>query len=120
MTINVDMRDYDNIKDFFNALENKTVPDALTDTENNEKQSAEQENAKYSVRDNSKEIQRSMQEVKDEIKNALPTAKDVTEDGNTITFTMPNDSKIVVDVQNQIALTAEQLAQAKKDHNIDR
>lgn len=119
MTINVDMRDYDNIKDFFNALENKTVPDALTDTENNEKQSAEQENAKYSVRDNSKEIQRSMQEVKDEIKNALPTAKDVTEDGNTITFTMPNDSKIVVDVQNQIALTAEQLAQAKKDHNID-
>ena len=119
MTINVDMSDYDNIKDFFNALENKTVPDALTDTENNEKQSAEQKTTKYSVRDNSKEIQRSIQEVKDEIKNALPTAKNITEDGNTITFIMPNGSKIVVDVQNQIALTAEQLAQAKKDHNID-
>lgn len=91
----------------------------MTDTKNNEKQSAEQEITKYSARDNSKEIRRSMQEVKDEIKNALPTAKDVTEDGNTITFTMPNNSKIVVDVQTQIALTAEQLAQAKKDHNID-
>ena len=119
MTINVDMSDYDNIKDFFNALENKTVPDALTDTENNEKQSAEQKTTKYSVRDNSKEIQRSIQEVKDEIKNALPTAKNITEDGNTITFIMPNGSKIVVDVQNQIALTDKQLAQAKKDHNID-
>lgn len=74
---------------------------------------------KYSVRDNSKEIRRFIQEVKDEIKSALPTAKDVTEDGNTLTFTMPNGSKIVVDVQNQIALTAEQLSQAKKDHNID-
>lgn len=244
MTINVDMRDYSNIKDFFNALENKTVPDVLTDTENNEKQADEQKkvkdapvetrteeatsvktetpkeqktgklsddeiealtnkgfnrwtkgdmdrlyikptylgldleyyksgnissatfngesisnsearrlnatkcyvdiatrkvvcdneelkqaaqevldsvlgNSKYSVRDNSKEIQRSMQEVKDEIKSALPTAKDITEDGNTLTFTLPNGSKIVVDVQNQIALTAEQLSQAKKDHNIN-
>ncbi len=244
MTVNVDMRDYSNIKDFFNALENKTVPDVLTDTENNEKQKDEQKevkatpaetqikestsaktettkeqktgkltddeiealenngfnrwtkgdmdrlyikptylgldleyyksgnissatfngesisnsegrrlnatkcyvdvvtrkvvcdneelkqaaqelldtvlgNTKYSVRGNSEEIQRSMQEVKDEIKNALPTAKDVTEDGNTITFTMPNGSKIAVDVQNQIALTEEQLSQAKKDHNIN-
>lgn len=244
MTINVDMRDYSNIKDFFNALENKTVPDVLTDTENNEKQANKQkevkyalaetqteetapvkietpkeqktgkltddeiaalenkgfnrwtkgdidrlyikptylgldleyyksgnissatfngdsisnsegrrlnatkcyvdvatrkvvcdneelkqaaqelldstlDTTKYSVRDNSKEIQRSMQEVKDEIKSALPTAKNVVEDGNTLTFTMPNGSKIAVDVQNQIALTEEQLSQAKKDHNIN-
>lgn len=244
MTVNVDMRNYSSIKEFFNALENKTVPDVLTDTENNKKPKDEQkevkatlvetqteestsaktettkeqktgkltddeiaalenkgfnrwtkgnidrlyikptylgldleyyksgnissatfngdsisnsegrrlnatkcyvdvatrkvvcdneelkqaaqelldttlDTTKYSVRDNSKEIRRSIQEVKDEIKSALPTAKDVTEDGNTLTFTMPNGSKIVVDVQNQIALTAEQLSQAKKDHNID-
>lgn len=99
------------INDEFDKIENSTNES----TENNEETTP----AEYSVRDNSKEIQRSIQEVKDEIKNALPTAKDVTEDGNTITFIMPNDSKIVVDVQNQIALTAEQLAQAKKDHNID-
>lgn len=244
MTVNVDMRNYSSIKEFFNALENKTVPDVLTDTENNEKQKNEKkeviatlvetqtkestsaktetpkeqktgkltddeiaalenkgfnrwtkgdmdrlyikptylgldleyyksgnissatfngdsisnsegrrlnatkcyvdvatrkvvcdneelkqaaqelldttlDTTKYSVRDNSKEIRRSIQEVKDEIKDALPTAKDVTEDGNTITFTMPNGSKIAVDVQNQIALTEEQLSQAKKDHNIN-
>lgn len=103
------------INEEFNKIENSTNEN----TEDTEETTSTDENAKYSVRDNSKEIQRSMQEVKDEIKNALPTAKDVTEDGNTITFTMPNGSKIAVDVQNQIALTEEQLSQAKKDHNIN-
>lgn len=104
------------INDEFNKIENSTNENT-EDTE--ESTSVKTETTKYSARDNSKEIQRSIQEVKDEIKSALPTAKDVTEDGNTLTFTMPNGSKIVVDVQNQIALTAEQLSQAKKDHNID-
>ena len=104
------------INDEFNKIENSTNENT-EDTE--EATSVKTETTKYSARDNSKEIQRSMQGVKDEIKSALPTAKDVTEDGNTLTFTMPNGSKIVVDVQNQIALTAEQLSQAKKDHNID-
>uniref|UniRef100_UPI004029DB6D hypothetical protein n=1 Tax=Megasphaera sp. TaxID=2023260 RepID=UPI004029DB6D len=40
-------------------------------------------------------------------------------EGDHMTFTMPNGSHIVVDVKNEILLTDEELAQAKKDHHID-
>lgn len=64
------------------------------------------------------ETPRALQDIKDEIQDALPNAKSITEDGNRLILTMPNGSQFVVDIQNQIALTAEQLAQAKKDHHI--
>ena len=79
-----------------------------------------QEKRRYAARKagDNKETPRALQDIKDEIQDALPNAKNVTEDGNRLILTMPNDSRFVVDIQNQIALTAEQLAQAKKDHHI--
>ena len=100
-----------------NGNRSDTVHDKILN-QNNEKQSAEQETTKYSVRDSSEETPRSLQDIKDEIQDALPNAKSVAEDGNRLVLTMPNGSQFVVDIQNQIALTAEQLAQAKKDHHL--
>ena len=79
-----------------------------------------QEKRRYAARKagDKEEIPRSLQDIKDEIQDALPNAKSITEDGNRLILTMPNGSRFVVDIQNQIALTAEQLAQAKKDHHI--
>lgn len=71
------------------------------------------------AQENGKDIQRSKDDLKAEIKEALPTAKDITEDGDRITFTMPNGSRIVVDVKQQIVLDDTALAQAKKDHQMD-
>lgn len=57
--------------------------------------------------------------MKAEIKEAFPNAKEIKDEGDRMTFTMPNGSYIVVDVKNEILLTDEELAQAKKDHHID-
>ena len=75
---------------------------------------------KYSVREaNGQQLTRSKEDLKVEIKEAFPTAKEIKDEGDRMTFTMPNGSHIVVDVKNEILLTDEELAQAKKDHHID-
>ena len=66
-----------------------------------------------------KQLSRSKEELKAEIKEAFPNAKEIKDEGDRMTFTMPNGSHIVVDLKNEILLTDEELAQAKKDHHID-
>ncbi len=62
---------------------------------------------------------RSKEDLKAEIKEAFPNAKEIKDKGDRMTFTMPNGSHIVVDMKNEIVLTDKELAQAKKDHHID-
>lgn len=74
---------------------------------------------KYSVREANDQLTRSKEDLKAEIKDAFPTAKEIKDEGDRMTFTMPNGSHIVVDLKNEILLTDKELAQAKKDHHID-
>lgn len=74
---------------------------------------------KYSVREANGQLTRSKEDLKAKIKEAFPNAKEIKDEGDRMTFTMPNGSHIVVDVKNEILLTDEELAQAKKDHHID-
>ena len=74
---------------------------------------------KYSVREANDQLTRSKEDLKAEIKEAFPTAKEIKDEGDRMTFTMPNGSHIVVDLKNEILLTDKELAQAKKDHHID-
>lgn len=75
--------------------------------------------AKYSVRKKTEQMTWSKEDLKGEIKEAFPNAKEIKDEGDRMTFTMPNGSRIVVDLKNEILLTDEELAQAKKDHHID-
>lgn len=72
-----------------------------------------------SIRKTGQQLTRSKEDLKAEIKEAFPNAKEIKDEGDRMTFTMPNGSHIVVDVKNEILLTDEELAQAKKDHHID-
>lgn len=74
---------------------------------------------KYSVREANDQLTRSKDDLKAEIKEAFPNAKEIRDDGDRITFTMPNGSRIIVDVKHEIVLTDEELVQAKKAHYID-
>lgn len=74
---------------------------------------------KYSVREANGQLTRSKEDLKVEIKEAFPNAKEIKDDGDRMTFTMPNGSHIVVDLKNKIILTDKELEQAKKDHHID-
>lgn len=77
------------------------------------------EKKQTSVRKAGQQLTRSKEDLKAEIKEAFPNAKEIKDEGDRMTFTMPNGSHIVVDVKNEILLTDKELAQAKKDHHID-
>lgn len=93
----------------------EVVDDALS----KEKFQEAKKGKKYSVREANGQLTRSKEDLKTEIKEAFPTAKEINDEGDRMTFTMPNSCHIVVDLKNEIVLTDKELAQAKKDHHID-
>lgn len=100
----------DDANELFDRIEDMDMPERL-DTSDEKKQA--------SIRKAGQQLTRSKEDLKAEIKEAFPNAKEIKDEGDCTTFTMPNGSHIVVDVKNEILLTDEELAQAKKDHHID-
>ena len=100
----------DDVNELFDRIEGMDMPERL-DMSDEKKQA--------SIREAGQQLTRSKEDLKVEIKDAFPNAKGIKDEGDRMTFTMPNGSHIVVDVKNEILLTDEELAQAKKDHHID-
>lgn len=100
----------DDANELFDIIEDMNMPERL-DMSDEKKQA--------SIRKAGQQLTRSKEDLKAEIKEAFPNAKEIKDEGDRMTFTMPNGSHIVVDVKNEILLTDEELAQAKKDHHID-
>lgn len=100
----------DDVNELFDRIEGMDMPERL-DMSDEKKQD--------SIRKAGQQLTRSKEDLKAEIKEAFPNAKGIKDEGDHMTFTMPNGSHIVVDVKNEILLTDEELAQAKKDHHID-
>lgn len=100
----------DDVSELFDRIEGMDMPERL-DMSDEKKQT--------SIRKAGQQLSRSKEELKAEIKEAFPNAKEIKDEGDRMTFTMSNGSHIVVDVKNEILLTDEDLAQAKKDHHID-
>lgn len=100
----------DDVSELFDRIEGMDMPERL-DMSDEKKQA--------SIRKAGQQLTRSKEDLKAEIKDAFPTAKEIKDEGDHMTFTMPNGSHIVVDLKNEILLTDKELAQAKKDHHID-
>ena len=100
----------DDVSELFDRIEGMDMPERL-DMSDEKKQA--------SIRKAGQQLSRSKEELKAEIKEAFPNAKEIKDEGDRMTFTMPNGSHIVVDLKNEILLTDKELAQAKKDHHID-
>lgn len=100
----------DDVNELFDRIEGMGMPERL-DMSDEKKQT--------SIRKAGQQLSRSKEELKAEIKEAFPNAKEIKDEGERMTFTMPNGSHIVVDLKNEILLTDKELAQAKKDHHID-
>lgn len=100
----------DDVNELFDRIEGMDMPERL-DMSDEKKQA--------SIRKAGQQLTRSKEDLKAEIKEAFPNAKEIKDEGDRMTFTMPNGSHIVVDVKNEILLTDEELAQAKKDHHVD-
>lgn len=97
----------------------KAAQEVIDDALSKEKSQEAEKGKKYSVREANGQLTRSKEDLKAEIKEAFPNAKGIKDEGDRMTFTMPNGSHIIVDMKNEIVLTDKELAQAKKDHHID-
>lgn len=97
----------------------KAAQEVIDDALSKEKFQEAEKGKKYSVREANDQLTRSKEDLKAEIKDAFPNAKEIKDEGDRMTFTMPNGSHIIVDMKNEIVLTDKELAQAKKDHHID-
>ena len=64
------------------------------------------------------EIQRSVDSIITEVKDAYPGAKDLKVKGNDITFTMPNGVNLTVHIKDQIILDGRDEAKARKSHRL--
>lgn len=100
----------DDVSELFDRIEGMDMPERL-DRSDEKKQA--------SIRKVGQQLTRSKEDLKAEIKEAFPNAKEIKDEGERMTFTMPNGSHVVVDLKNEILLTDKELAQAKKDHHID-
>lgn len=97
----------------------QAAQEVIDDALSKEKFQEAEKGKKYSVREANSQLTRSKEDLKAEIKEAFPNAKEIKDEGDRMTFTMPNGSHIIVDMKNEIVLTDKELAQAKKDHHID-
>lgn len=98
--------DAKSINELFNQIEELHMPPRIAADERH-----------YSIAQKTDEaLRRSVDELKAEIKEAFPGAKNVEEFSNSLHFEMPNGAKITVDMRNQIVATQEELDRAKQEH----
>lgn len=92
---------------------NREIENSLVDGGNSE--SGE---TKYSVVNDEENEARNMttEEFADEVRKTFPNAKDFQRNGNEITFTLPNGSKVTVSLVDHIAMTEEEKAKASGDY----
>ena len=92
---------------------NREIENSLVDGGNSE--SGE---TKYSVVNDEGNEAHTMttEEFADEVRKTFPNAKDFQRNGNEITFTLPNGSKVTVSLVDRIAMTEEEKAKASGDY----
>lgn len=61
---------------------------------------------------------RAIEDIKAEVLKAFPSAKDVRDTGDRITFTMPNGAKVAIRIHDNMTVTDEEAARARRAHGI--
>ena len=70
------------------------------------------------LRVHGEEINRSVDAIVAEVKDAYPGAKDVKVNGNNISFTMPNGVKLTANIKDQIIISGKDEAKARREHGL--
>lgn len=88
---------------------------ALAETEETRKESL----AEAAISQSGEQIQRAVDDVVKEVKEAFTGATDVAVDGTDVTFTMPNGLKMRVKIKEQIIVSEGQASKAKAEHGMN-
>ena len=73
---------------------------------------------RYSAEEQQEEQARALDELKQEVRDALPGARDIRDDGNRLSFTMPNGAKVEVQLSPSIEVSDTEAGKARAAHGI--
>lgn len=73
---------------------------------------------RYSAEEQQEEQARALDELKQEVRDALPGARDIQDDGNRLSFTMPNGAKVEVQLSPSIEVSDTEAGRARAAHGI--
>ena len=73
---------------------------------------------RYSAEEQQEEQARALDELKQEVRDALPSARDIRDDGNRLSFTMPNGAKVEVQLSPSIEVSDTEAERARAAHGI--
>lgn len=73
---------------------------------------------RYSAEEQQEEQVRALDELKQEVRDALPSARDIRDDGNRLSFTMPNGAKVEVQLSPSIEVSDTEAGRARAAHGI--
>ena len=73
---------------------------------------------RYSAEEQQEEQARALDELKQEVRDALPGARDIRDDGNRLSFTMPNGAKVEVQLSPSIEVSDTEAGKARTAHGI--
>lgn len=72
----------------------------------------------YSAEEQQEEQALALDELKQEVRDALPGARDIRDDGNRLSFTMPNGAKVEVQLSPSIEVSDTEAGRARAAHGI--
>ena len=73
---------------------------------------------RYFAEEQQKEQARALDDLKQEVRDALPGARDIRDDGNRLSFTMPNGAKVEVQLSPSIEVSDTAASRARAAHGI--
>lgn len=73
---------------------------------------------RYSAEEQQEEQAQALDELKQEVRDALPSARDIRDDGNRLSFTMPNGAKVEVQLSPSIEVSDTEAGRARAAHGI--
>lgn len=73
---------------------------------------------RYSAEEQQEEQTQALDELKQEVRDALPSARDIRDDGNRLSFTMPNGAKVEVQLSPSIEVSDTEAGRARAAHGI--
>ena len=73
---------------------------------------------RYSAEEQQEDQARALDELKQEVRDALPGARDIRDDGNRLSFTMPNGAKVEVQLSPSIEVSDTEAGKARAAHGI--
>ena len=97
---------------------NRQIEDNMLGKADDSKERSETPDEAYSVEEQAAAKERAIDDLKQEVRDALPGAHSIEDDGDTVSFTMPNGARVQVLLSPSIEIDVASAAKARAAHGV--